>query len=272
MASSSSDHKESWAAVREFMQRTCGVVMAEEQKYLLEARLQPVVKRFQLRSITEAVQVARTGPQASAVTAAVIDAMTTHETFFFRDDAFWRTLHEAVLPRLNAALGGTRRLRVWSAACSTGQEVYSLAMLLAEGWPALAERTELVGTDVSELAVAKAREGVYNSIEVNRGLGAARLVKHFEGAEGGFRVKEALRKRVSWQVHNLLQPGLDPVGCDLVLCRNVLIYFNEEDRKKVLRRLRCAAHPMGFIGVGSTELIKGRQLAAGWYANSELGE
>ena len=244
------------------MKKTCGVVLSDEQSYLLDSRLGPVARERGFGSIGELVSsavAAPNGPHAMAV----VDAMTTHETFFFRDVGFWKSFEDLVLPRLFAGTG-PRPLNIWSAACSHGQEAYSLAMLMEEKYPLVAKATRILGTDISPGTVERAREGLYSNIEVNRGLNAARMVKYFEQGRGGLRVKQLLRERVQWQVHNLLQlpPG---VRFDIVLCRNVLIYFNEADRKTVQVFLSGATAPGGLLGVGATELMPLQSLAPGWY-------
>jgi chemotaxis protein methyltransferase CheR len=137
-------------------------------------------------------------------------------------------------------------------------------------WPDVLKQAEIMATDVSKETVERAREGFYNTLEVNRGLGAKRLVRHFEPALGGFRVKREIRERVSCSTHNLLGAFPDPTNCDLVLCRNVLIYFSETDRNAVVRRLVQASRPDGYVGVGSTELLPGKSLGSGWYTRDGL--
>jgi chemotaxis protein methyltransferase CheR len=249
--------------VQAFMKKACGVVLSDEQSYLLDARLGPVARDRGFPTILEFVNAAVAvpgGPNGLAL----VDAMTTHETFFFRDLGFWKAFEEIVLPKLFAS-SGPRPLSVWSAACSFGQEAYSLAMLLEEKYPTIAAATRILGTDVSPASVERARDGTYSTIEVNRGLNAARMVRHFEQGRGGLRAKAHLRQRVQWHVHNLLQA---PPGSrfDVVLCRNVLIYFNDVDRKTVLAQLATATAPGGFIGVGSTELMPLQSVSPGWYA------
>ena len=256
----------SWTRVRGFMRERCGVVMEPEQIYLLEARLRPVARRHAFSSIADYVNAACAPTAPRELSSALIDAMTTHETFFFRDAAFFETLDTCIVPRVAASLGGTRTLRIWCAACSTGQEPYSVAMLLAERHPALFERTEIVATDVSELTLEQASAGVFSTLETNRGLHATRLVRHFEQTPGGFRVLERLRRRICWQACNLLEPWCHGDAYHIVLCRNVLISFSAEDREQVVRRLYSVVRPHGCIGVGSTETIQGTRLSAGWYA------
>ena len=250
-----------WSAVQRFMLRSAGVVLREDQAYLIEPRLTPVAKQHGFVRLADFVSAACAAPAGSPFNAALIDAMTTHETLFFRDPNFWKLL-EPVLTKCAIQ----RSLKVWSAACSTGQEPYSITMVLAERFPDLVERTEIIATDISEQAVQKAREGVYTALEVNRGLPATRLVKHFTQVAGGYRIKDNLRSRITWSVHNLLGGKPDPTRCDLVLCRNVLIYFGETDRAAVARRLFDAASPGGLVAVGATETLRdGEALGVGVY-------
>lgn len=245
-----------WEAIRKFMERACGVVLRADQAYLADSRLGGVAKAHAFPTIDAYVRAA-TAPQApTALTASLVDAMTTHETLFFRDLGFWKCATEKLVPRLAAKLRAGGTARVWSAACSTGQEPYSLAILLEELVPDVASRVEIVATDVSEAAIGQARAGVFTTLEVNRGLSGARLVRHFEQQPGGFRVREHLRSRVAFSTHNLLGARPDPRDCDLVMCRNVLIYFGETDRAAVVTRLNQAATADGVIVVGATESLK----------------
>ncbi len=257
-----------WSAVQRFMLRTCGVVLGDDQVYLADSRLTPVAKLHGFVRVADFVTAACAALVTSPLATALIDAMTTHETLFFRDPPFWKCMEDVVLPKLVARVRAGATAKIWSAACSTGQEPYSIAILVAERFPELAPKLEIVATDVSEIAVTRAREGVYLALEVNRGLSAPRLIKHFEQGPGGFRVRDALRGRITWSVHNLLGSKPDPAGCDLVLCRNVLIYFGETDRTAVTRRLLQAATPGGLVGVGSTETLRETQLATGLYVRT----
>lgn len=262
--------RQSWELVQRFMERQCGVVVRDDQIYLLASRLTPVARRLGQPSISALVQAACNGPATSPTAVALIEAMTTHETYFFRDPTFWKALEEQVLTPLVARLPAHRPLRIWSAACSTGQEPYSLSMLVEERFAAVAARVEIIATDVSDLTVARAREGVFNAMETNRGLGAARLVRHFTQVPGGFKVNEKVRNRIQWRPHNLLAMNPDPMDCDLVLCRNVLIYFGETDRASVIRRLIRATATGGFVGVGSSETLRGKSVAPGLYEKENL--
>jgi len=255
----------SWPALRSFMQQRCGVQLGEEQAYLMDARLKEVASALKFKSVDEYVLAAVRPGAEDGVTSPLIDAMTTHETSFFRDGAFWRTLADEVIPRVHDGLS----LRVWCAACSTGQEAWSLAMLLHERFPHLVDRTSIVATDVSTGVLATARAGTYKVFEANRGLSAPRLLRFFERDEANFRVKPGLRSMVTFTPNNLVTQ--DPPGgqFDLVLVRNVLIYFNDETRTQILQRVRSALRPRGAFAVGATELVPrrfGLPFAPGWYA------
>jgi chemotaxis protein methyltransferase CheR len=253
-----------WVTVRSFMHRTCGVIFGDDQRYLLDSRLGPLARAHGFADVASMVEIACAATSSSPYCTAIVDALTTHETFFFRDLPFWKAIEQVVLPRLFE--GGARPLKIWSAACSTGQEPYSLAMLLQEKWPAVAARCEIVATDISEPALERARKGLFTSLEVNRGLGAARLLDHFEAAPGGFLVKKHFRDRIRWSTYNLVGAAEAPSGCDVVLCRNVLIYFNEQGRRMAQGRIVRATAQHGFLGVGSTELMQvAHPIVPGWY-------
>jgi chemotaxis protein methyltransferase CheR len=263
------DLDQSWTRVRGFMRDRCGVVIAPEQIYLMEARLLPVARKHAFNSIVDYVEAACAPSAPRPLSLALIDAMTTHETFFFRDTVFFEALDVNIIPRVLAATTGASPLRIWCAACSTGQEPYSVAMLLAERHPALFERTQIIATDVSDLTLEQAQAGVYSTIEANRGLHATRLLRHLEQVPGGFRIAERLRRRITWRTCNLLEPWCHEDAYDIVLCRNVLIYFSSDDREKVINRLYSVVRRDGCVGVGSTETIKGRRLSPGWYTDEK---
>ncbi len=256
----------SWGALRSFMKETCGVWLAEDQHYLMEARLAPVAKTLNYSTIDAFVLEACRPGASKQVTSPLIDAMTTHETSFFRDGPFWRAMQEQIFAKLGVLEpGSTKPLRIWSAACSTGQEAYSLAMMLDENFPMLAERTSIIATDVSEGVVELASRGTYSVFEVNRGISAPRLLKHFERDGGNFRVKEKHRKRITWAAQNLITGWPPGEGFDIVLVRNVLIYFPEATRQLVLKKVRACLRPSGFLGIGSSEFTAGTPIAPGWY-------
>lgn len=250
-----------WDRVRAFMLDRCGVALEPDQRYLLEPRLGPVARRHGFASLAEFVAHAVAPDAPESVASDVVEALTTHETSFFRDQNWWSHLRGVVLPSLSAVQG---EVRVWCAACSTGQEVYSLLIALADGWPGLLSRTRLIATDVSTRSVERAREGVYSAAETSRGLDERNLL-HFRARGADRQVSAALREHVTWGTHNLLAPQVPVVGCHLILCRNVLIYFSDATRREVIQRMTRALRPDGRLGVGSTELLQLRQEGAGWY-------
>jgi chemotaxis protein methyltransferase CheR len=252
-----------WAQVTALMHRQTGVVLSPEQAYLLESRVQPVAQLHKFATIEQFVEAACRKPSTDILNMALVDAMTTHESYFFRDASFWAYLQDDILKRYKS--NGKRTLRVWSAACSYGQEAYSLAMLLQESAPELFENTRIFASDISRAAIERGREGLYSSIEVNRGLSAPRLVKHFDKAPGGFKVKEALKKRIVWEKESILESRQTANQFDMVLCRNVLIYFDPQSRKIALKNLLDSTVETGYIGLGTSENLLKPQVALGWY-------
>lgn len=256
---------QAWERVRTFMDRSCGVALATDQAYLMDARLSPVAKSHQFASLESYVEAACAPGAKVALAQSLIDAMTTHESYFFRDTPFWEGFVQQILPKLRSVKHSP--LRIWSAACSHGQEVYTIAMILAEQAPELVANLHILATDVSEPAVERGRAGVYTSLEINRGLTALRVMKHFEKAEGGFRIKENLRGRITWRPHNLLEAMSTAQGAfDVVMCRNVFIYFNDRDRKLAMSHLCHATREDGFIGLGTSEIYLQPAIAPGWFA------
>jgi chemotaxis protein methyltransferase CheR len=200
-----------------------------------------------------------------ALAGQVVEALLNNETYFFRDRSPFDLLSRHALPLLARRRESTRRIRIWSAGCSTGQEAYSLAMLFAEdpvpwaGWT-----IDILATDVSSSAVDRARTGIYTQFEVQRGLGIQQTIRWFEETEGGWRTVEALRKPVRFQVHNLLEQPPHPGGFDIVLCRNVLLYLSAEKRTLAFERIASAMAPDGWLMLGAGETVIGqtRRLAA----------
>lgn len=189
----------------------------------------------------------------------VVEALLNNETYFFRDRPTFDQLPEDILPELASRRKNSRRLSIWCAGCSTGQEVYSLAMLFAEqaerwrGWT-----IDVLGTDVSHGAIVAARAGVFSQFEVQRGLSVAQMLKHFEESSAGWRIAEATRSPTRFLQHNVLDtpPIRQPV--DLVLCRNVLLYFGQENRQQAFFRLHSALAPDGFLMLGAGETVVGQ--------------
>lgn len=189
----------------------------------------------------------------------VVEALLNHETFFFRDMPAFDLLTKRALPKLADARRAERRLRIWCAGCSTGQEVYSLAMCFAdqpkmwEGWS-----IDIIGTDVSPLAIQKARAGVYSQFEIQRGLPVRQMLSWFEAEGDQWRVRAELRPKIGFHVHNLMQPPPAMGRFDVILCRNVLLYFSDERRRKVLDRVASAIADDGVLMLGAGETVIGQ--------------
>ncbi len=239
-----------------FLQRQAGIVCDVRHLEFAQHRLAPVARAAGLDGLPALASRVEAGDRA--IRRSVIEAMATHETSFFRDRATFAFIEGTVLPALRAARAQGRRLRIWSAACSTGQEPYAIAMLLDEalrdftGWS-----IDLQASDLSARAVEAARLGRYNQFEVQRGLSTARLLRYFARDGDGWRIGEHLRERISFSVFNLMDDMAGFGPCALVLCRNVFIYFDAATTRAVLSRLASAVVPGGFLIVGASETLLG---------------
>jgi chemotaxis protein methyltransferase CheR len=244
------------ATIRTVVQRQSGITMGADKDYLVAARLEPLLPQLGLRDMTSLAEKLTRGPDTRTATL-VTDALTTNETLWFRDARPFELLRDVVIPDMLRQRSVERELRFWSAACSTGQEPYSLAILLAEDAARLAGwRCRIFGTDLSSAAIARAREARYSQFEVQRGLSAHRLVRHFDADGDGWRLKPALRAQVELREANLLSlPLLGPF--DVVLCRNVLIYFDVANKKTVLEAIAARMRPGGWLLLGAAETVIG---------------
>ena len=198
-------------------------------------------------------------PNQAALAQQVVEALLNNETYFFRDRAMFDQLAASVLPEFARKRERTRRLSVWSVGCSTGQEGYSLAMLFAEQQMRWRDWTiDIIGTDVARSVVAAAREGNYSQFQIQRGLGVAQMVSFFEETRTGWRASESLRKMVRFETHNLLEHPPEPGRFDLILCRNVLLYFDRPTRERAFARLASALAPDGMLMLGAGETTVGQ--------------
>ena len=257
---------ETWTSVRRFMHDRCGVVLDPAPASTVETRLQALAREYGFRSVDEYVAVACAAFAPQCLVQALINTLTSNETWFFRDPSFFDALACCIVPRVRYQLDPAEPLRIWCAACSTGQEAYSVAMLLADRHLALFERAEIIATDVAENVLEQAWTGTYSTAEVQQGLKPKDLQRHFERTHGGYRVGEHLRRRVRFRCGNLLDRCDRTPGYHLILCRNVLGSFALRNRKRVVQRLYSVLRPGGCIGVGNIEEIQGRRLVPGWYA------
>ncbi len=240
-----------YAFLQAYIQRESGIALGHDKLYLLKSRLLPIMERERVRSLDELCDRLRKAATPD-LRRHVVEAMTTHETSFFRDPAVYDALRTSIIPAIARTHQATRSMRIWSAACSSGQEPYSLAMLLLElgyaDW-----RIEILGTDLSTQILERAAAGSYLQIEVNRGLPAPLLVKYFQRAGLSWEVKSEVRKLVRFTQFDL-RNNMSALGAfDLVLCRNVLIYFDLETRKTILGGIRGVLHPGGYFLLGSSE-------------------
>ena len=241
-----------FAFLARLVHRRSGIALTESRHALIERRLAPVMDRFGFKDLHQVLRELRLGREALAV--AVTEAMTVHETSFFRDSEFFRRLCADILPALIRSRATEKRLRIWSAACAAGQEAYSLAMMLdrmglaADGWT-----IDLIATDISAGAIARAECGHYNFFETQRGLSEADLAAWFQPDDIGHRIAGHIRRMVNFRRFNLLDSygWLDDI--DLVLCRNVLIYFDGVTRASVLERIADVLAPEGVLGLGDAE-------------------
>ena len=235
-----------------------GQQLTMNRRWRLETALSSLMRERKISSIDELITILVMGKEPN-LASRVVEALLNNETYFFRDRAPFDLIARSALPKLQIARASTRRIRIWSAGCSTGQEAYSLAMMFAEepakwaGWT-----IDIMGSDVSDAVVDRARAGIYTQFEVQRGLGIAQMIKWFEETPQGWRAAEALRKSVRFQVHNILETPPHPGQFDIVLCRNVLLYLSPETREKAFDRLASAMAPDGWLMLGAGETVIGQ--------------
>lgn len=234
--------------VAALVRRETAMVYGAGKEYLVEARLKPLATAL---GLDVDAYVRRLGTDA-VERRKVIDALTINETSWFRDQAPYQAFTETMLPRLLEAKAITRSIRIWSAACSSGQEAYSLAMLLDQHLPA-GWTYEIVATDISSQMVERVKEGRYSQVEVNRGLPATSLITYFTRAGREWQVVDRLRQRVSAREMNLAAPFVGVGTFDLVMLRNVLIYFEPSTKYDILRRVHATLAPHGYLLLGSSE-------------------
>ena len=233
----------------------CGIYLDDSKGYLIESRLGRICRDNNLGSFRELVDKVRVN--RGALRADVIDAISTHETLFFRDNSFFQAMKHKVLPELldRKEELGRRDIRIWSAACSTGQEAYSVAILLKELDVPANWNISIVGTDISDKAVEKARRGIYPEHETQRGMDNSRLFRYFNKTAEGWEVGADLRRWCSFKTHNLNE-GCSHMGqFDVVLCRNVLIYFDAETKRRVMGSLTRSLTEEGYLIVGGSESL-----------------
>ncbi|PZU07476.1 protein-glutamate O-methyltransferase CheR [Sphingomonas sp.] len=244
-------------AFSKLLERTTGQELVAGRRWRIETALSPVMRAEGLETLDQLAH--RLGrDEETRLAQDVVEALLNHETSFFRDITIFRSFAAEALPAIAALRGDTKRLRIWSAGCSTGQEAYSLAIELRrqahlwQGWD-----IPIVATDVSPQAIARAREGLYGQMEIQRGLPIGDMIAWFNPEGESWRAKPELRRVVSFAVHNLIDAT--PIGrFDVVLCRNVLLYFPPETRRLVLEHIAAAMTPDGLLFLGAGETVLGQ--------------
>ncbi len=244
---------------KEYIYKVSGISLEPGKEYLLETRLNSLINEYGCSSFEELYSKAKTD-STKKIEEKIIDAISTNETYFFRDRTPFDLLKNKILPDLIDKRSKKSPLKpsikLWSAASSTGQEIYSVAMTLDEmGISTDKYNIKLLGTDISDAAVAQASYGVYNKFEVSRGLEQKKLNKYFTRVNDKWRIKDELRIMVQFKKLNLMKPFAGVGKFDIILCRNVMIYFTAEDRKKIYTNLARALEPDGYLIIGSTESL-----------------
>lgn len=267
MTATATIRPENYKFLQKFVHEQSGIVVEENKQYLFDSWLTPIVKDLALGSIDDLCALIRATSSPSQVARQVVEAMTTNETYFFRDPSHYDAIRSVLIPKLKAERGDAKRLRSWSAASSTGQEAYSLAMLLLE--QGLGEwDVQVLGTDYSSEVVDRARAGKFLQIEVNRGLPAALLVKHFRRAGLDWQIGDAPRRMTRFETIDLRRSMRTLGPFDLVFCRNVLIYFDAATKKAILREIHGTLFRGGWLFLGGAETVFGVEE---WFDRQTIG-
>jgi chemotaxis protein methyltransferase CheR len=242
--------------LRKILKDQSGLDLSADKQYLIESRLLPLARKAGMPGITELVQKMRSG--STVFTSQVVEAMTTNETFFFRDKVPFDHFRESIMPEIIKARGTRKSIRIWCAAGSTGQEPYSLAMCLKEMGAALSGwRLEILATDLSQEVIEKSKAGIYSQFEVQRGLPIQMLVKYFKQTGELWQINADMRAMVQHRQLNLLHDFSQLGVFDVIFCRNVLIYFDQETKVNIFNRLAKAIEPDGFLVLGAAETVVG---------------
>jgi len=239
--------------IRDFVYQKAAIVLEEGKDYLVESRLQPIVRSEGFESLSEMVSQMRARP-VNGLHWKVVEAMTINETYFFRDVHPFEILRETVLPELIKGRAAQREINIWCAAASSGQEPYTIMMTLREYFPALSNwRINFIASDISKEMLDRCREGCYSQLEVNRGLPAPLLVKYFRKIGTQWRIHDSLREAIDFRQINLAEawPPMPPM--DIIFMRNVLIYFDVQTKRNIMARLRKLLKPDGCLFLGGAE-------------------
>ena len=253
IAPASTLEREEFHFIRDFVYRNASIVIDEDKHYLVEHRLGPLIEREGMRSFRHLVNELQQ-PTSGPLRSRVVDAMTTNETSFFRDAKPFDILRRIILPQLIERRRPYRELNFFFGGCSSGQEPYSIAMMLRQHFPELNDwNVRLTAADLSSEMIRKAREGVYTQFEVNRGLPARLLIQFFEKSGIHWRISESIRSMVEFREMNLSQPIYLTTPIDIFFLRNILIYFDQNERSRVLEQVRDCLRPDGCLMLGAAE-------------------
>jgi len=248
---------EDYSYITKFLLDTTGLSLGENKEYLLEARLIPIVQSHGMQGIEELVSKLKSQLDQD-LKKEVMEAMTTNESSFFRDKRPFEEFKNSVMPDLIAERKLTKKLRIWCAACSNGQEPYSIVMTLRESFPELIDwNIQIVGTDLCTKALSRAESGVYSQFEVQRGLPVQLLMKYFEQSEQGWKFNAGSGVNIQWKHLNLLEDFKHLGMFDVVFCRNVLIYFEPDLKTDILDRVKNQMHSSGSLLLGAAETVLG---------------
>lgn len=244
-------------ALRDMLKKTSGLVLTDDKQYLIESRLAPVAKKLKFPTMEALVSEWRR-TQDKTIQNHIVEAMTINESFFFRDKTPFDNFENVILPSLQESKKTQKHIRIWSAAASTGQEAYSLAMIMKEhaadldGW-----RIEIIGTDLSSEALEKAKSGLYSQFEVQRGMPVKYLVKNFKQVGSMWQIDSNMRSKVQFRQFNLMNSFSILGRFDVIFCRNVLIYFDKDTKKDILQRMEKQTTSECFLTLGASETLVG---------------
>jgi chemotaxis protein methyltransferase CheR len=238
---------------RLFLEKSCGLVLGENKHYLVTSRLSRLMGEFSVDSVSDLLRLLKTGARPG-LRERVIEAMTTNETYWFRDVFPFDILKDTIFPELGKK--GVNPVKIWSAACSSGQEAYSISMIVSEfqqARPGVLKNVQIVGTDISTAIVRDAREATFDSLSMGRGLSQERRERFFVQQDNRWQVRPEIRARASFREFNLLDSYTLLGKFDVVFCRNVLIYFSAESKRDILKRIAQILNPGGYLFLGASE-------------------
>ena len=241
----------------DILKRQSGLIVGRDKLYLLETRLSGMLKRENIRDLNALADMLRK-PGSDRLMREMVESMTTNESFFFRDDKPFTHFRNLALPKILSSRNGSSSLRIWSAAASSGQEAYSLAMIMHECRMAVGtRRVEILGTDIAREPLARARAGIYTQFEIQRGLPVQMLLKYFQKDEQNWKIRDTIRNMAEFREWNLLADPASLGKFDVIFCRNVLIYFDQATKSRVLDMLAKQLAPDGFLYLGGAETVLG---------------